>query len=398
MSYFLFWEYFIISRSYVLLALIGFGFIVLRERRPRPDFVHWLLLGLLANVHVFGAMWSMALAATLVIQGAQRRSMLLTGGALYLVLLGLAIATMMPAADYGPWGADVRFDVARLNNILIIPVGAFVPTRLDTVAGMLDFLAHPSAAAAPDFWNANPAAYFNAVTQANIDHPVRLALMLAAPVVACWVITRDLLRVLEFSLVYVGILLFAVIWDFPGSAHHHGVVFLAFIAACWSARLHRVPDVWSSSLFRALLIVNAFAGLLTLASEAKPFSQGRSTAAWIKQNNLADAFLIGSRDAQASAVVGFLGRPIYYLECECYGTFIVWNNKRLSLLPPAEFRRRLAKAVDLAGQRDVILVRYRPVTPEELAGSKLSATLLESFTGSWWDENFWIYRVIRTSP
>src|ERR1700730_8726100 len=38
LSYFLFWEYFVISRSYVLLALIGFGFVVLRECRPRPEF------------------------------------------------------------------------------------------------------------------------------------------------------------------------------------------------------------------------------------------------------------------------------------------------------------------------------------------------------------------------
>ena len=39
LSYFLFWEYFVISRSYVLIALIAFAFILLRERRPQPEFV-----------------------------------------------------------------------------------------------------------------------------------------------------------------------------------------------------------------------------------------------------------------------------------------------------------------------------------------------------------------------
>src|ERR1700684_27219 len=58
LSYFLFWEYFVISRSYVLIALIAFAFIALRERRPRPEFALWLLLGLLANAHTYSAIWS----------------------------------------------------------------------------------------------------------------------------------------------------------------------------------------------------------------------------------------------------------------------------------------------------------------------------------------------------
>jgi len=101
LSYFLFWEYFVISRSYVLIALIVFVFIALRERRPRPQFSLWLLLGLLANVHVFGAIWSMVLAAMLAMDGVQRRSVVVTGAAVYLILLVFAIATLIPAADYG---------------------------------------------------------------------------------------------------------------------------------------------------------------------------------------------------------------------------------------------------------------------------------------------------------
>ena len=62
LSYFLFWEYFIISRNYVLIALTAFAFLALRDRQPRPDFLLWLLLGLLANTHIFGAIWSIALA------------------------------------------------------------------------------------------------------------------------------------------------------------------------------------------------------------------------------------------------------------------------------------------------------------------------------------------------
>ena len=90
LSYFLFWEYFVISRSYVLIALIAFTFIILRERRPQPEFILWLLLGLLANVHVFGAIWSMVLAAALATERIRCNSLHVAGVALYAVLLVFA--------------------------------------------------------------------------------------------------------------------------------------------------------------------------------------------------------------------------------------------------------------------------------------------------------------------
>jgi hypothetical protein len=140
--------------------------------------------------------------------------------------------------------------------------------------------------------------------------------------------------------------------------------------------------------------VNAFCNVPRL-SEVRPVSEGRSAAVWIKQNNLADAFLIGSGDAQTSTVAGYLERPIYYLECECRGSFIVWNMKRQGHLSPEEFGRRLTKAVASAGQHDAILVSYRSVTVEEVRSGapNLSIVLLKSFTGAQTDENFWIYRV-----
>jgi hypothetical protein len=49
LSYYLFWEYFVVSRSYALGVLLGFGFAALQARRPEQRFWPWVLLGLLAN-------------------------------------------------------------------------------------------------------------------------------------------------------------------------------------------------------------------------------------------------------------------------------------------------------------------------------------------------------------
>jgi hypothetical protein len=399
LSYFLFWEYFVISRSYVLIALIGFAFIVLRERRPQPQFIPWLLLGLLANVHMSGAIWSMASAATLAIDSVRRRSVPVAGPAVYLGLLLLAIATMVPAGDFAPYGHDAGLNILRFNSDLVVPIGAFVPLSLDSIRDALAFAAHPATAAAPQFWSRDATADFVALTHADTDHPVRLALAFALPIAACWLIVRDRMLVLEFTLVYLGIVLFENIWNFPGGARHHGVVFLALIAAAWSARARHPANRWSVWTLGVLLVVNACGGVLTLASELRPFSDGYSTAAWLKRNNLANAFLIGSRDAQVSSVAGYLGRPVYYLECECAGTFVVWNDKRQSPLSAEQFGQRLTKALALAGQRDAILIRYRPVSADDLRSAPtLSAALLNSFADAWTDEKFWIYRVRETQP
>jgi hypothetical protein len=400
LSYFLFWEYFVISRSYVLIALIGFAFIALRERRPRSQFILWLLLGALANVHMFGAIWSMVLAAMFAIEGVQRRSLAVAEVAMYLVLLVLAIATMLPASDYGPWGHDVQFSVSRFNSDLVVPFGALVPLGPDSIREAIAFMLRPETASIPHFWDLNPTAAFVSLTHADTDHLVRLALVFVLPIVACWFIARDPLLVLEFTLVYLGILLFANIWGYPGEARHHGVVFLALVASAWTARLRYSPATWSLRVLGALLIINACSGVLTLASELRPFSEGYNAATWIKQNNLADSFLIGTRDAETSTVAGYLGRQIYYLDCQCRGSFIVWNHKRQGYISSEEFGRRLTKAVALAGQHDVILIRSQPITVEDITSApNLSVAMLKSLTdASETDENFWIYRVSERRP
>jgi hypothetical protein len=406
LSYFLFWEYFVISRNYVLIALIAFSFVILRERRPRPDFVLWLMLGLLSNTHMYGAIWSMALALVLAMESERPRVASLAGPVVYLVLLVFAIATMVPPADFrlfgraplppdfSVWGYNFWFSVSRFNADLSTPVGAFLPFNTAALKEAITYLTHSATASSPSFWNLHPTDELVALLHTDTDHPVRLALVYTAPIIACSLIAREPRLVLEFTLVYLGIVLFENIWSFPGGARHHGVVFLALIAAAWSARARRSPDRWSVGLLVVILLVNACGGLLSLASELRPFSEGYDAAAWLKQNHLEQAFIIGSRDGPARSVAGYLGRDIYYLGCEC--TFPEGNANSKASLSPEDFGQRLIKGVAAAGQRDVILIRNEPLAADELkpGAPNVSATLLKSFTNAAVNnENFWLYRL-----
>ena len=394
LSYFLFFEYFIMSRSYTLAALLGFGFVALRQHAPRRVVLAWMSLGLLANLVVHATIWSVAMAIAFVLEQRRRDAAFYAGAALYLAFLAFGIWTMIPAADFGPWGNDVRFSWGRLYNAVAVPVGAFMPVEPDWIVNAFRFLTGASDAA-PNFWNPNPVAHVVTAGQANLDHPLRLALAFAVPLLVCWLIVRQKPRWLEFAITYAGIVAFATLWDFVGNAHHHGILFLALIAAAWLARAGSEGDGLSEWALRLVLLVSALGGAMTLASETHPFSQSRNASRFLVENKLADAFLIGSRDAQVSSVAGYAGRPIYYLECQCPGTFITWNHARQSPLSAEQFRLRLKDAIDRAAGKTAILVRNRPLAPDELAPqlAGLPVELLQSFTGSEAEENYWIYRV-----
>jgi hypothetical protein len=304
LGYFMFWEYFVLSRSYALIALIGFAFVALQQHRPQQNLVPWLLLGLLANTHVLGAIWSIALAATLVIKNPRLTPAFVTGAAAYLALLAFSVKTAAPAPDFGPWATDVRFDVARFGWSLLWPLGAFAPIKPAWLADAASFVTSAGAAPVPHFWNPNPFQEFVAATQADLQHPFRLMLALVAPIALCWMIVRAPLPALGFAMTYVGVILFSNIWNFPGSSRHHGILFLAFLASAWMARAEHPFNRSSLWGFRALLAISAVGGILTLSSELIPFSQGRNVADWIRMNSRSDAFLIGSRDAQVSTSYG----------------------------------------------------------------------------------------------
>ena len=102
LSYYLFWEYFVVSGNYALAVLLGFGFIALRIARPDRRGSAFMLLGLLANTTVFGTIWSLGLAAFFTLRERQERRAMLAGGAVYAVLVAIAdVVTSVARAMQG---------------------------------------------------------------------------------------------------------------------------------------------------------------------------------------------------------------------------------------------------------------------------------------------------------
>ncbi len=96
-------------------------------------------------------------------------------------------------------------------------------------------------------------------------------------------------------------------------------------------------------------------------------------------------------------VAGYLGRPIYYLECQCFGTFNLWDKKRRqSPLSVLERRDRLLRAFELSNRSESILILSTPMTSDDATSlaPMLSLNLMKTFPGAnLAGENYWIYRV-----
>lgn len=388
LSYYLFWEYFVLSRNYALGVLLGFGFIALWVHRPEQRFWSFVLLGLLANTSVYAAIWSVGLAALFIFRNRTDWRALLPGAAIYLGLCVLAIATMFPAYD-SSMHRPPNLGIGRLN--IAVVVGAFVPLFKPFVHDALTFIGAPVKLA-----NAlgNPARLLTKFLEAS---PGWAAVVLTLPILACLSIVRDRWLSASYAIIFIGIMSFSEAWNFEGEPRHYGFLFIALIGVVWIWRAR--PGTSVSTVWLALLLVNAVGGLTTLSSELRPYSQSRQVANWLEQSQSGDDFVIGSRDSQVSAVAGYLGRPIYYLECECFGTFVKWSKTRISRLGEDEFLVRIARALKTQRKSTAIVIVHQPFDlAAEYPALNLAFERLERFSPAMSDETYVAYRVTKRGP
>ena len=383
------------------MALLGFGFIALRTARPTDRFWPFVLLGLLANTEVFGTIWSLGLGAFFLWQERREWRSTLVGAALFAACLAVALVSMVPAPDYMLVQAKPGLEFGHLNKPLRYVVFAFFPFIWPFAPDALRTLGNWGAALAATPFGGNPAEQLVLlITGAPTSALLTLAL-LAAPLVACWIIVREKMLVAQYAMIFVGVLLFAQLWQFPGSPRHHGILFITLVGTVWMWRSAMLPARPVSWVFIALLVVNALAGLTTLAADNRPFSQGRNTALWLERHHLDEGLLIATRDYAGSTVAGYLQRPLYYPECECFGTYIEWNTRRKHALDTEEVVHRVAAVMKAENKSDAVLIYSdREELQKQTIDPNLTFRALKRFANATvGDEIFTIYRVrTRSEP
>jgi hypothetical protein len=369
-----------------------------------------MLLGLLANTMVFGTILSLVFGGTLALQRTADRRSKVTGIAIYLAFLVLAVATVMRPPDAFFPDTHLGLDLLRLPTLLSYPFGAILPF---SPKRLLLFLLDPGSTTGLHFWNSNPFDVFVRIGLFSL-WPVSLVFLFAPILGVCWFATRDVKATSEFAVVFLGIVLFAFLLDLSPQQRYVGAVFLMLVAAVWRART-RNPGP-PSRIWIALLILNAVGGLASLRSEVRPLFQSHSAATWVREHAPSDALLIGTPDWAALPVAAYLGRPLYALDCTCEINFVRWDNKRAAHLDSTEISQRLGQTVRAAGNRPMLVILNRrwidagqpvpSIDPErELsplivpAVPGVTMTLATSFTDAARNvDDYFIYRVDKAPP
>jgi hypothetical protein len=384
LGYFLSFEYTVMARSYGIILLLLLLYLPRRIRHPEQAIANALLLGLMSSTDITGIILSFGLVLEYVLYTRVRtpNRRLAPAALLYAALTGLAVLSERVARDVSWRTTGHLFEHARsgphlIGALLRFAVIPFLPIKYPRTGF---------------FWNPIVG-----------DH--RLFYLLCLPLVlgALYAIFRghkNLLALLAF-VILAGAALGHLIYD-GVEVRHFGVTFLAFLAALWILKSGQPQRSHLPIPAYCLLGLTALAGIMAaLATWRRPFSNVAPAAAWLESHHLADAPLAGTPDTTVVGLTAFLHRPIYMLDCNCSGIFLLFTNRRDGF-DTAQIPARLALARQNLRTPSFLYAGILPFTPEEQ--SKLHAEgfdiqPLASFTGAEnGDENFFLYRLSTPSP
>jgi hypothetical protein len=362
-GYFPFFEYNIISRSYVLGVICTFAFCALFETRKRTHIILAAILFVMSNTSVYGAILAISFFVLIATDAIcpQRTSLskvdLAISWLIFLLGLLLALLQMTRATGLGSTsGGEHQFGLRHFAfSISRIWCAYFPVPDVSTL----------------NFWGTNLYQGFLRKFGAPVDEIVYVTVIAGSFLflvcgIAYFIRTkRILLCYLSGTL---GLFAFSYV-VFQGALRHHGHFFLLFIACCWLSestvgsviqRDSRAPVIqarlhYQCKALTALLAVHAFAGVYAFAmGTVHPFSVRQRAAQFILDNR-GDRIVATDPWWMGPSLSAFLKEPIFLPGNDRFGTFAVHDSSYTADGDCPEIMNRLVNQMD-ATNREIILV------------------------------------------
>ena len=401
-SYFIFFEYTLISRNYNLAILFSFLFCILYARSKSQYILYALLLALLANTSAYGFLMSLILFLHICLNNLSQRKwsrfsfyegnwrpkigIKLTSSIAIAILGWLTSAFQMVRAD-----VDDFIDFAELGFRAYTPAtstAGFIHLNAFT-AFDFDDLRHASRAIngiwesyfplptlfTLNFWDANILSYSDSLGTFKgvaINDLVAVFSSISLLLFIGYLFSRKL--IIFWTYLLGNLLLFGFhIFIFKGFfIRHEGFFLILFIVCSWlllssesqNHVAYQLRSINRRSIFSTLLTVilsaQLIAGVYAVSMDyIHPFSAGKATAQYIETNGFTNSTILGSQHRQASVISGYLDIPIYYPELGRSGSF--WRNDHAIM--PSE--QNLLKDIDFLIHKDpnhsVVLALTEPL-------------------------------------
>lgn len=352
-SYFPFYEYSVISRSYGLGLLLVLAFCSLAGRRSRSYLPLAAVLALLANASAYAWILAAALSAALVVDVlrradlrravAERSGETLLALAIYAAGAGLALVQMIPPPDGGFARPGPPFPPPPQTLLLTLSTVAFSYLPIPNVGGDLTW-------SSLLLWRL----------------PLPATALLGTGLLAAFSVRLARTRTWLFLYAAGTLALFALIsCVYFGWLRHHGHHVLLLIACLWLARSEEAREKGEASrrepLLILLLVLQVAAGVTLWALDlALPFSTARAAAGFVASPELAGMPIVAAPDYVGTPVSGYLGRPLLNLELGREGTFVLWNQERAKPLSREGFCAGLAEAAGRDPRGALLVSVYVP--------------------------------------
>lgn len=333
-GYLPFYEYLVISRNYAIGLLLLFGFCSLFPTRTKNYLWLSLILFLLANSNAYCLFISIALGVTLIIE----------------YVLGKKITKIN--ASLGNAICSLTIFVLGVFSSLI----QLIPPADSTLQGglnqwMLQLDIKHLAKALTRIWNGYIVILVPSDRYLDLGLFALISLFFIAFVVT--LLIRKPIALFLYLFGTIEILAFTYV-KFLGAARHYGHFYILLIISLWLASYYQNTDlllqpltnlpsqlkqylmIWmkfvkkhQTTFLMIILSAQLLGGIVAFSRDLLiPYSSSREVARFIKNQQLEQMFIVGSRDANVSPIAGYLNRKIYYPESKGTGSFVLFNSKR----------------------------------------------------------------------
>jgi len=324
-SYFAF-EYAVIARPYALTVLLTTIACALYPHRTRRPILLGVIIALLLNSTVHGAILAGAFLLLLLIERNTARE-------IRIALLIAAAGFLLAAAQlYPPIDGQESFKLTEPNWVMLT-----IALRSTAIQAGLE-------------------------TQLWLRHAgVALGALALLATIAMIRPSRSALLFTISALIGFAILFVCIYY---GSVWHAGMISLALLAAAWIARSETKPVNRPAAIaLHVVLIAScAFTAVNWFREWTMRFSDAQNVAAFLNEHHLADRTIAAFPDPHASAVKAFLpNTPIWYAGMQSFGTHMHWDAAYMTArkLPYEDAMVRIMQ--QFRDNPDMLLLLNRPM-------------------------------------
>ncbi len=316
-SYFPLYEYGVLARNYGLLMLFAFCLPVAYQQQYNWRWLPWLILGLIANTHLFGLIFTLAylciyLGKTLW-DHTESKPISRLGLLIYSLLCGLSLYFIIPPGDHPSSAISFfSFDFDRLADALMIFFKALVPIPDFTS----DF-----------FWNTN-------LLTTHLKFLIAPFALLSwlFPFIFKWE-KKWLLSV--WYLTAFLICSFQYFTTLNSGVRYGGILIITLIVLKWIDSLHhtstfsahpRLRRLISKVFIAILILVQSVSAIYHLYQDIRlPFSNTKSVHTYIKDNSLDAIPVVSNAYCNCISYNNYTPRPIYFLNVAESMHFCHWK-------------------------------------------------------------------------